>query len=157
MLFRSAHPAILQAIVNANSGHAAAYGADAWTQRAERALAVLHHAIDLGLGEEFAESGLKAAFADGLALAEDRGLYAAARRAGLNDAQTATALADDSWRDRAEVNRAALLDAGLWGAPTFRVRRCQAHWGQDRLWMLEDDLRAATAPTKAHASNGSSG
>lgn len=124
---------------------------------AERALAVLHHAIDLGLGEEFAESGLKAAFADGLALAEDRGLYAAARRAGLNDAQTATALADDSWRDRAEVNRAALLDAGLWGAPTFRVRRCQAHWGQDRLWMLEDDLRAATAPTKAHASNGSSG
>lgn len=34
-----AHPAILQAIVDANSGHAAAYGADAWTQRAERALA----------------------------------------------------------------------------------------------------------------------
>lgn len=116
---------------------------------AERALAVLHHAIDLGLGEEFAESGLKAAFADGLALAEDGGLYAAARRAGLNDAQTATALADDSWRDRVEANRAALLDAGLWGAPTFRVRGHAAHWGQDRLWMLEDDLRAATAPTKA--------
>jgi 2-hydroxychromene-2-carboxylate isomerase len=116
---------------------------------AERALAVLHHAIDLGLGEEFAESGLKAAFADGLALAEDGGLYAAARRAGLNDAQIATALADDSWRDRAEANRAALLEAGLWGAPTFRVRGHEAHWGQDRLWMLEDDLRAATAPPKA--------
>ncbi len=32
---------------------------------AERALAVLHHAMDLGLGEQFAELGLKAAFADG--------------------------------------------------------------------------------------------
>lgn len=124
---------------------------------AERALAVLHHAIDLGLGEQFAESGLKAAFADGLALAEDSGLYAAARRAGLNDAQTAAALADDSWRDRVELNRAALLDAGLWGAPSFRVSGCEAHWGQDRLWMLEDDIRAAMAPKKAYAPKGVSG
>ena len=124
---------------------------------AERALAVLHHAIELGLGEDFAESGLKAAFADGLALAEDSGLYAAARRAGLNDAQTAAALADDSWRDRVEANRAALLDAGLWGAPSFRVVGHEAHWGQDRLWMLEDDIRAAMAPAKAYAPNGLSG
>lgn len=110
---------------------------------AERALAVLHHAMDLGLGEQFAELGLKAAFADGIALAEDDGLYDVARRAGLTDAQTAAALADESWRERAEVNRAALLDAGLWGAPTFRVNGHEAHWGQDRLWMLEDDIRAA--------------
>lgn len=110
---------------------------------AERALAVVHHAIGLGLGETFAELALKAAFADGIALAEDEGLYAVARRAGLTDAQTAAALADESWRRRAETNRAALLDAGLWGAPTFRVTGHAAHWGQDRLWMLEEDLRAA--------------
>jgi 2-hydroxychromene-2-carboxylate isomerase len=61
---------------------------------AERALAVLHHAMDLGVGEQFAELGLKAAFADGIALAEDAGLYDVARRAGLTDAQTAAALAD---------------------------------------------------------------
>lgn len=116
---------------------------------AERALAVLHHAIDLGLGEEFSESGLKAAFADGLALAEDKGLKVAARRAGLTDAQVDAALADDSWRQRVEANRAALLEAGLWGAPTFRVRGRPAHWGQDRLWMLEDDIRAAMEPVRA--------
>ncbi|WP_297507936.1 DsbA family protein [uncultured Caulobacter sp.] len=116
---------------------------------AERALAVLHHAIDLGLGEAFAESGLKAAFADGIALAEDEGLYEAARRAGLTDDQTTAALADESWRDRAETNRAALLDAGLWGAPTVRVSGYEAHWGQDRLWMLEEDIRAAMAPATA--------
>lgn len=121
---------------------------------AERALAVLHHAIELGLGEAFAELGLKAAFADGIALAEDQGLFAVARRAGLTDAQTAAALADDSWRDRVEANRAALLDAGLWGAPTFRVSGRPAHWGQDRLWMLEDDIRAAMEPSRASSGLG---
>lgn len=124
---------------------------------AERALAVLHHALDHGLGEDFAELGLKAAFADGIALAEDAGLYAVARRAGLTDAQTTAALADDSWRDRVEINRAALLDAGLWGAPSFRVSGREAHWGQDRLWMLEDDIRAAMEPARAYAPNGLSG
>lgn len=113
---------------------------------AERALAVLHHALPLGLGEEFAELGLKAAFADGIALAEDRGLFDVARRAGLTDAQTAAAFADDGWRTRVATNRAALLDAGLWGAPTFRVSGGPAHWGQDRLWMLEQDIRAAMTP-----------
>ncbi|PIC02309.1 hypothetical protein CSW60_07820 [Caulobacter sp. X] len=113
---------------------------------AERALAVLHHALPLGLGEEFAELGLKAAFADGIALAEDKGLFDVARRAGLTDAQTAAALADDGWRTRVATNRAALLDAGLWGAPTFRVSGGPAHWGQDRLWMLEQDIRAAMTP-----------
>lgn len=109
---------------------------------AERALAVLNHAIELGRGEDFAELGLKAAFADGIALIEDRGLFEVARRAGLTDAQTEAALADDSWRQRVGVNRAALLEAGLWGAPTFRVGGGAAHWGQDRLSMLEEDLRA---------------
>lgn len=118
---------------------------------AARALAVLHHAIDLGVGETFAELGLKAAFADGVALAEDKGLYGVARAAGLTDAQTAAALADESWRQRAEVNRAALLDAGLWGAPSFRIAGGPAYWGQDRLWMLEDDLRAAKSSPPAEA------
>ncbi|ATC24112.1 2-hydroxychromene-2-carboxylate dehydrogenase [Caulobacter vibrioides] len=121
---------------------------------AERALAVLHHAMALGLGEQFAELGLKAAFADGIALAEDEGLYGVARRAGLTDAQTAAALADDSWRQRAETNRAALLEAGLWGAPTFRITGHQAHWGQDRLYMMEEDLRAAMQGAAAPRQDG---
>jgi 2-hydroxychromene-2-carboxylate isomerase len=116
---------------------------------AERALAVLHHAAPLGLGEPFAELGLKAAWADGIALAEDAGLEDVAVRAGLTPGQVAAALADESWRAAAEVNRAALFDAGLWGAPTYRVNGGPAHWGQDRLWALEDDLIAATNGTAA--------
>ncbi|MEO8115110.1 MAG: DsbA family protein [Phenylobacterium sp.] len=107
----------------------------------ERAIAVLHHAIPLGLGEEVAELGLRAAFADGIALAEDPGLYDVARRAGLTDAQTTAALLDDGWRTPAEANRQALFDAGLWGAPSFRVNGLPAHWGQDRLWALDEDMQ----------------
>jgi len=112
---------------------------------AERALAVLHHAVPLGLGGDFAELALKAAWADGIALAEVAGLHDVAHRAGLSDAQVAAALADESWRDAAEANRAALFDAGLWGAPTYRVNGGAAHWGQDRLWALEEDIVRAQA------------
>lgn len=107
---------------------------------AERALAVLHHAAPLGLGAEFAELALRGAWAEGIALAEVAGLRDIGRRAGLTDAQLAAALADDSWRGAAEANREALFEAGLWGAPTYRVNGGPAHWGQDRLWALEHDL-----------------
>ena len=112
---------------------------------AERALAVLHHVAPLGLGEDFAESALRAAWAEGVALADDAGLIGAAARAGVSEAQVAAALADESWRAAAEANREALFDAGLWGAPTYRIEGGPAHWGQDRLWTLEEDLvRAMT-------------
>jgi 2-hydroxychromene-2-carboxylate isomerase len=62
------------------------------------------------------------------------------------------ALADDSWRGITEANRADMLAAGIWGVPAFRVvsggMPGQAQWGQDRLWVIEDDLHAlATGKT----------
>ena len=107
---------------------------------AERCLAVLHKAVALGQGEDFAELGMRAAFAEGIDLTSRSGLYGVARRAGLADADVDAALADDSWRETAEDNRAALFAAGLWGAPTYRVNGGPAHWGQDRLWALEADI-----------------
>lgn len=112
---------------------------------AERALAVLHHVTPLRMGEDFAESALRAAWSEGVALAEDAGLIAAAARAGVSEAQVTAALADERWRAVAEANRQALFDAGLWGAPTYRIEGGPAHWGQDRLWTLEEDLVRAMA------------
>jgi len=124
---------------------------------AERALAVLHHAVPLGLGGAFAGLALRAAWSEGVALAEVAGLLDVARRAGLADAQVAAALADDSWREAAEENRAALFEAGLWGAPTCRVNGGPAHWGQDRLWALEEDLVRAQAGALAAPSRATRG
>ncbi len=40
------------------------------------------------------------------------------------------------WRERADANRQALLDMGLWGVPSFRYGD-QVTWGQDRLFWVE--------------------
>jgi 2-hydroxychromene-2-carboxylate isomerase len=108
---------------------------------AARALAVLHHAIPLGKGEEFAELAGKAVFADGIDIATDSGLMDIARRAGLAPETVKKALADPGWEAEVERNRQALFEAGLWGVPSFRVEGMPAHWGQDRFWALEQDIR----------------
>ena len=111
----------------------------------ERALAVLHHVMAKGQGVAFADSAMKGAFADGIDLASDEGLAIVARRVGVSEEDVRAGLADESWRAPAEENCAALFSAGLWGAPTFCVNGGPAHWGQDRIWALEEDLRAVAA------------
>ena len=106
----------------------------------ERCMAVLWRAMAVGKGEAFGELALKSIFAEGRSPGEDKVLFDIAHRAGLGDEDVRTGLADDSWRVPAEANRRALLEAGLWGAPTYRVNGKPAHWGQDRLWALEEDI-----------------
>ena len=106
----------------------------------ERAIAVLFQAVSLGLGEVFAENTLRATWAQGVDLTSEQGLKGVARASGLSADQVDEALADETWRAPAEVNRQALFDAGLWGAPSYCVNGRPAHWGQDRLWALEEDI-----------------
>ena len=107
---------------------------------AERALAVLHHAVPLGCGEAFAEAALSGCWSRGIDLSTDKGLRQVAREAGIGDDLVDRALADGSWRQTVADHRQALFDAGLWGVPSFRVNGRPAHWGRDRIWMLEQDL-----------------
>ncbi len=109
----------------------------------ERGLAVLHHAIAIGKGHAFARSFLSGAFAEGIDAGGDAGLRKMAERAGLTWREAEAALADDSWRKVAEANREELFDLGLWGVPSFRVNGNPGHWGQDRLWVIEQELQAA--------------
>lgn len=107
----------------------------------ERGLAVLHHAIAAGRGLAFARAFLTGAFARGIDMTGDA-LFGMAESAGLNADAVRAALADDSWRAVAEANRAQMFALGLWGVPSFQVGARAPHWGQDRLWAVEDDLRA---------------
>ena len=50
------------------------------------------------------------------------------------------ALSDPGWRAVAEANREEMFELGIWGVPAFRVNGGSAHWGQDRLWLLEQQL-----------------
>lgn len=106
----------------------------------ERGLALLHHAIGIGRGPDFLSSFLRGVFAEGIDAATTSGLLKIAARAGLSTADVKAGLARDDWREVAEANRAELLASGLWGVPSFRVDERPAVWGQDRLWMIEQDL-----------------
>ena len=108
----------------------------------ERGYALLNRAIAAGKGVEFAESFLQAVWADGLDAGTDAGLNAIAARAGFDAAWVQAALPDESWRTVAAANREALLAMDLWGVPSFRVNNHPGHWGQDRLWVIEQELRA---------------
>lgn len=110
---------------------------------AERGLAVLHHAIQAGKDEDFVESFLRGVFAEGIDAASDAGLHKLASRAGLDRDLVARALKDESWRKVAEANREELFALGLWGVPSFRVNQNRPHWGQDRLWAIEQELQQA--------------
>lgn len=110
----------------------------------ERGLAVTFYAMQQGKGADFAQSFLKGVFAEGADAGTDKGLLALCERAGLGAADMQAALADESWRGVAQANCDALLELGIWGVPAFRVNGMPAHWGQDRLWAVEEDIRAAT-------------
>lgn len=108
----------------------------------ERGMGVMARAMALGKGAAFAESFLAGAFADGIDATTDEGLATIAERAGLTADDIAIGLADEAWRDTAEANRQEMFDLGLWGVPSFRVVGRPGHWGQDRLWAIEQDLIA---------------
>jgi 2-hydroxychromene-2-carboxylate isomerase len=105
----------------------------------ERGLALLVLAERSHRGEAYLLSFMQGVWAEGLDAGSDRGLRRIAERAGLDWGEARAALADDSWRQTAENNRAELLSLGLWGVPCFRVGDT-AVWGQDRLWAIEDEL-----------------
>lgn len=108
----------------------------------ERGMGVLGRAMALGKGVAFAESFLAGAFSEAIDATTDDGLWSMAERVGLTLEDVAAGLADESWRDMAEANRLEMLELGLWGVPSFRVADLPGHWGQDRLWAVEQDLIA---------------
>jgi 2-hydroxychromene-2-carboxylate isomerase len=104
---------------------------------------VLHHAIAEGCGAEFLESFLRGVFAEGIDAGSRRGLQRIAGRAGMNAYAVARALDDPSWRSRAQQHRDRMQRLGLWGVPSFQVNDRPGLWGQDRLFMVEQDLASA--------------
>lgn len=109
----------------------------------ERGYAILHRAIELGRGFEFARSFLSGVWADGLDAGSDRGLKTIVERAGLSWAEMQPLLGGDHWRADEHTNQTEMLSHDIWGVPSFRIGDV-AVWGQDRLWVVEDILKAAT-------------
>jgi len=107
----------------------------------ERGYAILHEAIRRGRGYEFAQSFLSGVWAEGLNAGSDKGLKTITERAGLDWSEMKPLIGGDHWRGEAEANQQEMFSYGLWGVPSFRVGEV-ATWGQDRLWIIEEALKA---------------
>ena len=114
----------------------------------ERGLSLMPMAERAGQGQAYLLSFMRGVWAEGLDAGSDRGLRRMVERAGLSWADAREAMKDEAWRQTAEANRAAMLDLGLWGVPSFRVRDT-AVWGQDRLWAVQQALLASNRGSQA--------
>ena len=106
----------------------------------ERGYSLLPWAIEQGRGIEYFRSFMTLVFSQAVDAGSDRGLRRIVEEAGLDWTEGRGYLDDPAWREEAERNREELFDLGLWGVPSFRVGSV-ATWGQDRLWVLEDEYR----------------
>jgi len=116
----------------------------------ERAFSLYPFARERGRAAELLLEFMRAAWSQGIDTGTDAGLQIVVQRAGLPWSEARARLdRDESWRAELEANRAELFALGLWGVPSFRVRGGglpdYATWGQDRLWRVEEELRARCA------------
>lgn len=107
----------------------------------ERGYAVLHEAMKRGRGFEFARSFLIGVWSEGIDAGSDRGLKKLTERAGLPWSEMKPFIGTNEWRAVAEANQKEMFEYDIWGVPSFRVNDT-ATWGQDRLWVIEDALKA---------------
>ena len=92
----------------------------------------------------FVGAFLSAAFAQGIDIDSEEGLREVIANAGWLWEATHSHPDSASWAQLLEENVNAMLGAGLWGVPSFRISSpgepdfcC---WGQDRIWRVEHEL-----------------
>jgi len=105
----------------------------------ERCLAVFAYASQQGREWEFVRAAGNAIWNEGVDVATDKGLRRVTEQSGMFWPEVVAAMNDDSWREAVERNRCDMMEAGMWGVPTFRLGDVVL-WGQDRTWMLARQL-----------------
>ena len=110
----------------------------------ERGYSLLPWAIGLGKGFDYCAAFMRAVWSQGVDAGSDAGMRRIVEAAGLDWSLARPLIGNNDWRQEAEANRQELMSLGLWGVPSFRVNEVSA-WGQDRLWVIEDAIRAAQA------------
>ncbi len=119
----------------------------------ERAFSLWPWARGCGRAAELLLEFMRAAWSQGIDTGSDAGLRLVVERAGLAWSEAQPHLdRDTGWRAELEANRAAMFGLGLWGVPSFRVQSHDATdyttWGQDRLWRVEEEIRARLVSTR---------
>ncbi|WP_430402781.1 DsbA family protein [Hyphomonas sp.] len=106
----------------------------------ERGYSLLPWAREQGRGIEYCEAFLTHVWSRGVDAGSDKGMNQIVEAAGLDWQFARDLVGNDDWRQEAEANRTEMMDLGIWGVPSFRVGHVST-WGQDRLWLIEDELK----------------
>lgn len=93
----------------------------------------------------FLDAYLRGAWAEGVDVTRPEGLARVLTRAGLDADAAAAHFEDPASTALLDANLEAMLDAGLWGVPSFRVSGGSggapyACWGQDRIWRVAAEV-----------------
>lgn len=107
--------------------------------RSVELLRMLLAAIDLGCGEVFAETFLRAIWEDGLDPSDAAAVDAVIAAAGLPAAALAEGAESADVKDRLAANTQAVVDRGAFGIPTFFVGE-EMFFGKERLGQIEELL-----------------
>ena len=99
-----------------------------------------------GKGTAFVTAYLSAAFARGVDISSPEGLASVLDEAGIDWRGHEDLTEKNDWEGALQENLDAMLAAGLWGVPSFRVSDDSgapafACWGQDRIWRVEAEIR----------------
>ncbi|MEM7020188.1 MAG: DsbA family protein [Pseudomonadota bacterium] len=118
---------------------------DPFGEPVKRAFALFPAAMALDKGMDFVTAYLSAAWAEGVDITQESGLQYVAGQAGIDWQSLQDAKAGTDWETVLDDNLNAMLGAGLWGVPSFRVSGGNddasfACWGQDRLWRVENEI-----------------
>ena len=120
---------------------------DPFGEPVRRAFALYAGADALGQAMAFVTAYLNAAWFDGTDITTTAGLQRVATHAGIEWDALENAAREADWDAILDDNLDAMLAAGLWGVPSFRVTGGAidvpfACWGQDRIWRVENEIRA---------------
>ena len=88
---------------------------------------------------------LRAAWSQAVDITTDKGLASVVEGVGVPWSDAKDHLGDSTWEGELDANVNEMLDAGLWGVPSFRVTGGNISepfscWGQDRLWRVETEI-----------------
>lgn len=108
----------------------------------ERGYSLLPWTIGQGKGFAYCHAFMRAVWSQGVDAGTDSGMCSIVETAGLDWTSARPLIGNADWRSEAEANRQEMMGLGLWGVPSFRFGNTSV-WGQDRLWVIEDAIRAS--------------
>lgn len=118
--------------------------ADPLGKGVENCYLLFSYAQSLGCEQQFILNYAQAVNAQGIRSETDAGLKLIVQRSGMDWDHAKSILqnpiADEEWREWAEVNRQEMLALGSWGVPTFQYGDLVL-WGQDRMGIIESRVR----------------